>query len=374
MLILLSCTGLAVTQCRFSPNKTHREITYRFRPEVTPYGLILHVTLETETEPSGQLLLTIPAQWAGEQIHAVSHLRVVTSGATLTDGADATSKILHAHPGRLVTVAFEVTKDWTGPLVHPKQFHPVLLPEYLEFTGSNGLVQPEVPESVDVVTNFDWQSIPGKWSLATSFGASAAGEGLKTRCQSVMGPWRDVSQGLYAAGDYRIDRFEINGKPAVLAVRGTWSFTDQQAIASLQEVIGGVRAFWRDNNFPYFLVTLKPYDQDKGSSDGSAFTHAFWMYLSKEDSFDNLLPQLAHEAFHEWNPGRMEPRNSTAGRETEWFHEGFTDYYGYLLVYRSGAEPRDKYVESLNRDLKRFNGLHSASSNLPRPPSARMRF
>src|ERR1022692_1101064 len=56
----------------------------------------------------------------------------------------------------------------------------------------------------------------------------------------------------------------------------------------------------------------------------------------------------------------MGPTSSTANRETKWFHEGFTDYYGYLLVYRSGAESRDKYLESLNRDLKRFNGSSDA--------------
>ena len=360
VLAFLCCTKLAGAQCRFSPDRAHREITYRFRTEVTPYGLILHVTLETQTEPSGQLLLKLPSHWAGEQLHTVSNLRPVTLGATLADGEDATSKLLHARPGRPVVVAFDVTKDWSGALVYPKQFHPVLLPTYLEFTGSNALVQPEQPDSADVVTNFDWQGLPPGWSLATSFGASAAGESLKTKCQSVLGPWREIDQGLYAAGDYRIDRFEINGKPAVLAVRGIWGFTDEQAIKSLQEIIGTVRSFWHDNNFPYFLVTLKPYDQDRGSSDGSAFTHAFWMYLSKEDSFNTLLPQLAHEAFHEWNAKRMGSMSGTADRETEWFHEGFTDYYGHLLVYRSGAESRDTYVKSLNRDLARFDANANA--------------
>ncbi len=357
---LFCCTELANAQCRFLPDRAHREITYRFHPEVTPYGLILHVTLETQTEPSGQLLLKVPAQWAGEQLHAVSNLRTVTPGATLTDGENANSKLLHARPGRPVIVAFDVTKDWTGALAHPKQFHPVLLPTYLEFTGSNGLVEPEQPDFAEVVTNFDWQGLTPGWALATSFGASAPGENLKTKCQSVLGPWREVDQGLYAAGDYRIDRFQINGKPAVLAVRGTWNFTDAQAIKSLQEVIGTVRTFWHDDDFPYFLVTLKPYDQDRGSSDGSAFTHAFWMYLSKEDSFNNLLPQLAHEAFHEWNSKRMGSMSSTADRETEWFHEGFTDYYGHLLVYRSGAESTDIYIKSLNRDLARFNANANA--------------
>lgn len=35
------------------------------------------------------------------------------------------------------------------------------------------------------------------------------------------------------------------------------------------------REFWHDDNFPYFLVTLKPFDNDSGQGDGSAFTNAF---------------------------------------------------------------------------------------------------
>jgi predicted metalloprotease with PDZ domain len=103
-----------------------------------------------------------------------------------------------------------------------------------------------------------------------------------------------------------------------------------------------------------FLVTLKPYDQARGSSDGSAFANAFWMYLSREDSFAGLLPQLAHEAFHAWNPTRMGALSNEADHATTWFKEGFTSYYGSLLVYRAGALPLAKYIDSINQDLRKF--------------------
>src|SRR5207244_3123181 len=78
----------------------------------------------------------------------------------------------------------------------------------------------------------------------------------------------------------------------------------------IQKTIGVVRDFWKDDQFPYFLVTLKPYDRDSGSSDGSAFTNAFWMYVSRKDSLAGRLSQLAHESFHAWNPHRMGLRPS----------------------------------------------------------------
>jgi predicted metalloprotease with PDZ domain len=78
------------------------------------------------------------------------------------------------------------------------------------------------------------------------------------------------------------------------------------------------------------------------------------MYISRQDSFAGLLPQLAHEAFHAWNPAQMGALSSEADRTTKWFMEGFTNYYGYLLVYRAGALPIANYIDSINRDLRHF--------------------
>jgi predicted metalloprotease with PDZ domain len=348
---LLIMPSAARGQCRFPTANTGRALTYRFQPDITPNGLLLHVTLEFEAGSGGTEALTVPTHWAGETLHAMTNLRALSSGASLEDGPATDTKILHAVPNRLVIIAYDLQKDWMGPLVHPMQFHPVLMPEYFEFTGSNALVRPRLDEEVSITVNFDWQILPASWALATSFGASTS---PNERCQTHSGPPVDFVHGLYAAGDFRIRHFQIGRRPAVLAVRGAWRFTDDEAIAQLQKTIGIVRDFWQDDDFPFFLVTLKPYDQDTGSSDGSGFTNAFWMYLSRQDSFDGLLWQLAHEAFHAWNPARMGSLSSEVDSEIIWFKEGFTNYYGYLLVYRARALPLATYIESLNRDLRRF--------------------
>ena len=288
-------------QCHFPMSNT-RTITYRFRPELTPEGLLMHVTVEFKAERTGTETLTLPIEWAGQKLHAMNNLHVESKGGKLDDGPELGTKILHAPANRPVVIGYDLKKDWNGPLVGPMQFHPVLMPEYLEFTGSNALVRLKLSQETRETANFDWQKLPTGWSLATSFGTSSSG---MTRCQTYTGSWADVDEGLYAAGDYRIHKFKIGRRPAVLAVRGAWAFTDDEAIAQIQKVVGMVRGFWHDDNFPYFLVTLKPYDRDHGSSDGSAFTNAFWMYVSRLDSLAGLLPQLAHESFHAWDPRRM---------------------------------------------------------------------
>ena len=71
-----------------------------------------------------------------------------------------------------------------------------------------------------VEVHFDWQKLPIGWSLATSFGTD-------DRCQSFHGLWHDAKNSLFVGGDYRVDRTEISGNVLNFAIRGTWSFTDE---------------------------------------------------------------------------------------------------------------------------------------------------
>jgi hypothetical protein len=128
---LLVSPSTTHAQCRFPDARNGRSLTYRFAPDVTPDGLVMHVTLELQADASGTTPLTVPAHWTGETLHATTNLRARSSAASLAEGPTADTRILHGPPNRPVVIAYDLTKDWNGPLVHPLQFHPVLLPEYL---------------------------------------------------------------------------------------------------------------------------------------------------------------------------------------------------------------------------------------------------
>ncbi|MFD2872997.1 M61 family metallopeptidase [Mucilaginibacter ximonensis] len=79
----------------------------------------------------------------------------------------------------------------------------------------------------------------------------------------------------------------------------------------------------------------------------------------------DLLSTFAHEYFHSWNvkrirPKALEPFNFThADMSNElWFAEGFTQYYGELLLVRSGFHNVDEYGNTLS-------GLVNAILNTP---------
>jgi predicted metalloprotease with PDZ domain len=353
--VLISSFALSVrAQCKFPPSQDGRAFTWSFAPEKTASGAILHVTVQFRGNSVGSEPIEVPIKWAGEKLDAISNLRPLSNGTTIENTSDPGSKVVHYPPNSAVALAYDLSKDWQGPLRHPYQFHPVVMPEYFEINGQNSLVFPKTDRTARITANFDFHGLPDDWALATSFGTP---ENHADYCQSFAGAWQDVARAVFAAGDFRIRRFQIGRRSAVLAIRGQWTFTDDQAIAKIQEVVGVVRNFWHDDNFPYFLVTVAPYDQDRGSSDGTAFTNAFWMFLSRLDPLETQLPTLAHETFHAWDLGKMGPYDSYA--KFNWFHEGFTQYYAYKLVYLSGLMPLSAYIESLNRDLR----LYPATDN-----------
>jgi predicted metalloprotease with PDZ domain len=76
------------------------------------------------------------------------------------------------------------------------------------------------------------------------------------------------------------------------------------------------------------------------------------------DRIDGLVGTISHEFFHAWNVERIRPRSlepfdleaANVSREL-WFAEGFTSYYGALVLARIGAEHLESYAEGLGGNL-----------------------
>jgi len=79
----------------------------------------------------------------------------------------------------------------------------------------------------------------------------------------------------------------------------------------------------------------------------------------------NLLGTFAHEYFHSWNVKRIRPKSlepfnfEHADMSNElWFAEGFTQYYGEMLLVRAGFNTTDDYTRTIS-------GLVNAVLNTP---------
>jgi len=92
---------------------------------------------------------------------------------------------------------------------------------------------------------------------------------------------------------------------------------------------------------------------------------------SPEENLNSLLGISSHELFHAWNVCRIRPQELSPYRlqspvffDTGYALEGFTTYYGDLMLVRSGVINLDGYLAELNLRLAQyfqFDGRHYAS-------------
>jgi len=350
---LIVCVLLALSsqasfsQCAHPPTTSGKILNYSIQPVLADGKMTLHVTLEFKGAPDGNAELELPSEWAG-QTHldkAITDLKAVSDQTTISDTASPSRKNLRFPPNATVRISYVLVKDWDGPLNSGTRFRAVLEPEYFQLTSNAALVHPELEPSSIVDVHFDWKELPSQWSLATSFGTD-------DRCQAFRGAWHHVQDALFAGGDFRIRRIAIANKPLIVAIRGKWSFPDDEWISQVQKIIGMERTLWHDNDFPYYLVTLAPLDQERNSTGGTALTNAFIMHLSRQDSLSYVvLSTAAHETFHTWNPYKM---GRPGDPSVYWFQEGFTVYYADLILFRGGVLSLPEYVGHTNEKLRDY--------------------
>jgi predicted metalloprotease with PDZ domain len=148
---------------------------------------------------------------------------------------------------------------------------------------------------------------------------------------------------------------------------------DQQTINNytlmLQKMVAEHQAVWGelpnyDYGHYYFLHDVYP----DYAGDGMEHRNSTVIVqrTPKIAGYENqLLGTFSHEFFHSWNverirPKGLEPFNFEHANLTEglWVAEGFTQYYGNLLLTRAGFKTEDNAAQT-------FNGLVNTVLNLP---------
>lgn len=100
-----------------------------------------------------------------------------------------------------------------------------------------------------------------------------------------------------------------------------------------------------------FLASINPYVRGDGMEHRNSTMIALPTTFSGEN---NLLGVFSHEFFHAWNVERIRPKTlepfdfekSNMSFEL-WFAEGFTQYYGDLLLARGGCMSPEEYAQEL---------------------------
>lgn len=326
----------------------------------------IHVSLQFPAHHPGTQLLLLPSQWAGqtELYRAISSLATASPGATLSPTHNPSRWLLQArHPGP-ITITYELSEDWSGPLRHPFEHRAILSPHLFEFTGENGLVAPNIPGDDPVEVSFTWSNLPASQTLVTSFGSDTH--------QHFAGRWSDVRNALFTGGEFNAVPLTIEGRPVLLALHGQWDFPIERFAGAARSILASERELWHDTAIPFYAIVIAPYDDPNSGGGGSGFTNISNLFLSDRASFtEDTASLLAHEAFHEWSPTGLGSVRDT--EQIAWFGEGFTRFYQDAVLERAGLLTEAGYLARLNttiRDYLLSPEIHATNAELQQMPAS----
>lgn len=131
---------------------------------------------------------------------------------------------------------------------------------------------------------------------------------------------------------------------------GQFATKVERMVREAKSVFGEVPAY--DYGTYTFLASINPFVK----GDGMEHRNSTMITLPRLfDGSDDLLGVFSHEYFHNWNverirPADIEPFNFEKSNMSEclWVAEGFTQYYGDLILTRAGFESEQEFLDNMS--------------------------
>lgn len=132
-------------------------------------------------------------------------------------------------------------------------------------------------------------------------------------------------------------------------------------LADLQKIVRTYMATFGRPEFDayYFLVNVDPYAPNGDGMEHLASTRLVLNgSMLNDENYADLVEVSSHEFFHIWNvkrlrPAELGPFDYSRERYTTllWFAEGFTQYYGHLMVHRAGVREEADFLKEVANEI-----------------------
>jgi predicted metalloprotease with PDZ domain len=163
-------------------------------------------------------------------------------------------------------------------------------------------------------------------------------------------------------GNPLLREFHAAGKRHHVVAEGDPSFFDIDRVTNdtqqIVEAAGRVMGGRYDYPHYYFLNVIS--DGSGGLEHKNSFVLMANRFATRNRrGYFDYLSLVAHEYFHNWNGKRLRPielgpfdYESEVHSKALWIVEGFTDYYGNLVVRRAGLSSRDEFLGDLSAQIE----------------------
>ncbi len=319
---------VAATACVLSMGAAREpSVDYVVRPVMSADGLqALAVEVRFTGEADGSTRVSLPNRWAGETALWKNLSDITVDGGTMTEQEPGLKVIAH-RPGARITMRYRLDTGVPGEPRIGEVYRPVVRPGWFQVMGETAFAEPE--DQASRKATFAWKNWPKTWTLASDLDHGRMGKRL------MVG---DVQESVSLGGpDVRVMTRPIAGGVARIAVRGSWAFEDRTLADVLATILNSQRTFWNDVREPYFVSLIPTADAGGTSIGGTGRADAFAMFATPNADIDSLRYLIAHEHLHSWIPRRLGRMPREQEPLSYWFSEGFTDFYTYRTLLRTGT-------------------------------------
>ena len=174
------------------------------------------------------------------------------------------------------------------------------------------------------------------------------------------------------APDWTEDTFDVNGKKYHVVVHSFGPEGGKRAalVHDIEKIVRAEVAMWGSPEFTDYTFLIH-FAADDHSGDGMEHLTSTQIIepgaLGEPGVYDDTLGTVAHEFFHVWNVKRLRPYElgpwdftQPANTRGLWVAEGFTNYYGHLMLRRAGIWDDKKF---LNREAETIRNVENAQGN-----------
>lgn len=168
------------------------------------------------------------------------------------------------------------------------------------------------------------------------------------------------------APDWTLESFEVDGKKYHVVVHsfGAEGGKRPALVKDIERVVRAEVAMWGPPEFSEYTFLIH-YAADDHSGDGMEHLTSTQIIepgaLGEPGVYEGTLGTVSHEFFHVWNVKRLRPEelgpwDFTRPLHTRglWVAEGFTNYYGHLMLRRAGIWTDKKFLDTEAQTISRI--------------------
>lgn len=304
------------------------------------------IEMKFKGNAAGRTLLAIPFEtgiYRPQDHFAV--IKVINSKKHQRVMGDSSLYLIEHKPGSDLTVKYTIENALKDSLPTLEEVYAQMLTDkYFYLLGSSLWTVPQDSTGTIYDIRLNWKDFPAGWAYLNSFEANKVSQ----RFRASLSDFRDA---IYMGGDVRVHKLDIDKKPLYFAIRGQWSFNDEEVFDIIKRTVISQRVYWNDHDVDRYTIALIPmkyYSDGDKSINGRGLTNAFVTVGTNSKAFGwgDLVYLYNHELMHHWFGHIL--KQAIPENAFKWFHEGFTDYFAHLVMLESGLFNQHDFKKSIN--------------------------